>query len=319
MLEVFCNEQDLTPFVTAATWGGDIEQAARHFRFSIAYNPHDKSFPLLDLHLGDDIYAYYSDENQPRVEIFRGRIFYRKRATNEFVYQFVAYDNLVYLAKSKVHKVFTDIPVADVFTTICGEMGVPCEPPEVKTRVSFIADGKSCTEVFKTLSDKVKAVEGYTLYPVSIDGSVRLVKRGTRLDYIATDYNCINKTEHSDSIENMINKVVAVDETGAVKQVYTNDEDLKYGILQDVYTMQPPSAKVDNAAEAQAHLKPVEEESSLDGIGNIQCITGYCLTVQEEQLQGVFFIKSDSHTFSDGQHMMTLALVYQEAKDEKDE
>ena len=38
-------------------------------------------------------------------------------------------------------------------------------------------------------------------------------------------------------------------------------------------------------------------ESSISAIGNMQCISGYSVVIEEEQLKGVFFIKSDTHTF----------------------
>ena len=76
--------------------------------------------------------------------------------------------------------------------------------------------------------------------------------------------------------------------------------------------MQPPKEKetVDNVAGAKAKLKQVKNESSLKGTGNIQCIAGYCITVQEEQLKGKFFIKSDTHDFENGKHTMSLTLEY---------
>ena len=49
---------------------------------------------------------------------------------------------------------------------------------------------------------------------------------------------------------------------------------------------------VDNIKAAKAKLVRQKEESSLKGLGYIQCITGYAIEVQEEQLKGKFYIKS---------------------------
>ena len=76
--------------------------------------------------------------------------------------------------------------------------------------------------------------------------------------------------------------------------------------------MQPPKdgETVDNIAGAKAKLKRMRNESSLKGLGHIQCITGYSIEVQEEQLKGIFYIKSDTHTFEEGMHTMSLTLEY---------
>ena len=54
---------------------------------------------------------------------------------------------------------------------------------------------------------------------------------------------------------------------------------------------------VDNVAKAKAKIKGIKMDSSISALGNIQCIAGYSVVIEEEQLKGVFFIKSDTHTF----------------------
>lgn len=66
----------------------------------------------------------------------------------------------------------------------------------------------------------------------------------------------------------------------------------------------------DNVTAAKALLKAPKEESSLKALGNIQCISGYAITVQEEQMKGKFAIKSDTHHFENGIHTMDLTLEY---------
>ena len=51
-------------------------------------------------------------------------------------------------------------------------------------------------------------------------------------------------------------------------------------------------------------------DSSISALGNIQCIAGYSVVIEEEQLKGVFFIKSDTHTFENNIHTMELNLEY---------
>lgn len=123
----------------------------------------------------------------------------------------------------------------------------------------------------------------------------------------------VDNSEHSESIESMVNRIKSVDDNGNICQVFTNNDDVtRYGMIQDIYKMQPPkeSETVDNVKMAKSRLKRLQDESSIKAIGNIQCITGYTIEVQEEQLKGKFFIKSDTHNFSGNLHTMDLTLEY---------
>lgn len=311
---------DITPYLVDATWSGDSGQAARKLAFTIAHNTtdKDKSFPVLDLLNGGKVDAFYSDDNQERVQIFSGRIWYRHRNTSQYTFEFTAYDNMIYLAKSEVYKVFDGITVSDAIRQLCQEVGltVSDDLPYIMTTVNFVADGKTITEVFKTLEEMTRAdtAGAYDFMAVCLLDKITAIPKGQIISgYTATDQTDIIHTEHSQSVEDMINRVKAVDETGAVVQIYNTDEDItRYGILQKIYKMQPPKKgeTVDNAKAARELLKGIKEESSLEGIGNIQCITGYSITIQEQQLKGNFRILSDTHTFRDGQHTMSLSLEY---------
>ena len=315
---------DITNYITKWTWSGDSEQAARKLEFEIVYNTVDKDsvFNPLNLKIGGFIYLYYSEDEQSEpVEIFEGRIFYRKRNSNTFTFSFTAYDDMVYLAKSKVQILFDGITVTDAIKQVCAEIGIStaADIPQINTVVSFIADGKSCTEVFRMLFEYTKADtannsngEDYTA--ICLNGDVTIVKKGELIEnYIATDLTDVDSSEHSESIESMVNRIKSVDDNGNICQVFTNNDDVThYGMIQDIYRMQPPKEgeTVDNVKMAKSRLKRLQDESSIKAIGNIQCITGYTIEVQEEQLKGKFFIKSDTHNFSNNLHTMDLTLEY---------
>ncbi len=315
---------DITNFVTKWTWSGDSEQAARKLEFEIVYNTVDKdsAFTALNLKVGGFIYLSYAEteESEP-VEIFEGRIFYRKRNSNTFTFSFTCYDDMVYLAKSKVQMLFDGITVTDAIKQVCAEIGINVSTniPQINTVVSFIVDGKSCTEVFKMLFEYTKADttnnpngEDYTV--ICLNGNVTVIKKGELIEkYIATDLTDIDNSEHSESIESMVNRIKSVDDNGNICQVFTNNDDVThYGMIQDIYKMQPhkEGETVDNVKMAKSRLKRLQDESSIKVIGNIQCITGYTIEVQEEQLKGKFFIKSDTHNFSGNVHTMDLTLEY---------
>lgn len=316
----------ITSYVTDVTWSGSVDQAARKVEFSVAYNTANKdiSFIPVDVKLGGTIDMFYTDGAQPRVQFFSGKVFFRKRNTKQFTYDIVCYDAMIYLAKNKIQKKFADVSITDAINQVCKEAGIEVtSTPSIETKFNYIADGKSCTEVLKQISDTNVAAGGKPLTAYCNLGKIVVTEKGQNLieGYTATDSANVEHSEHSESIENMINRVLAVDDEGTIAQVYQVDDNIKqFGQLQEVFKLRPPKdgETVDNAKEAQSKLHGVQSESSLVGLGNIQCITGYTITVQEEQLQGKFFIKSDNHKFSDNVHTMTLTLEYVPDENEKE-
>lgn len=145
--------KDITPYVIDVEWNGDIDQAARKLSFKLAYNTavKDVNFPALILKMGGFIYAYYEDDTQPQVMFFSGRIFFEKRNTSGFTFEYVAYDDLIYLAKSKIQLNFQNVTITDAIKTICSEIGIEVSEsiPSLPTVINYLADGKSCTEMFK--------------------------------------------------------------------------------------------------------------------------------------------------------------------------
>lgn len=314
---------DITNYVQKFTWSGDSEQAARKLEFSIAYNTKakDETFEPQDLKLGGFVYLFYrEDETKDEVKIFEGRIFYRKRTTDSYSFDFSCFDDMIYLAKSNIRAVVAGTVAAGI-SQVCGEIGIPVGalPSGLNAAVDFIADDKSATEVLRMLlayQEEADFARGNDTHYVSVclNGSVNVIKKGERIEgYTATADTNVCSAEHSESIEDMVNRIKAVDDNGAVCQMFTINDDLKhFGMIQKIYKMQPPKEgeTVDNIAGAKAKLKRIRDESSLRGLGHIQCITGYAIEVQEEQLKGLFYIKSDAHTFEKGAHTMALTLEY---------
>ena len=92
----------------------------------------------------------------------------------------------------------------------------------------------------------------------------------------------------------------------------------KYGVVQAVYKHEDGT---DAQTEAKALLKTLEQSGSVTGCqGDSRAVSGYALIVQETttELFGKFYIESDTHTFTDGKHEMTLTLAFSNMMDEKE-
>ena len=315
MFSCKCNDKDISDYIVSYNWSGDIDQAGRKLEFVIAYNMKDKLFQNLTLNAGDTVYLYFKEDGNKEstpIEIFRGVIFFKQRNTANFTMEFTAYDYLIYLAKSKITKKFSNITVESVIEQVCNELGVAIGSIcNIGVYVEFIADNMSGTEIIKKAFELAYAKNGKRYHMFMKQGSLYVVERSETIEgYIATDKTDIESTIHSESIEDMVNQVMIVDSNGNTSYYVKNDSDIAaYGMIQNIYKIEE---KQDTQTQAKAMLKTIAYHSSLSGIGNIQCITGYSLIIQEEQLKGKFNIKSDRHSISGNIHKMELDLEFME-------
>jgi hypothetical protein len=305
--------KDISDYGSSCTWSGDTDQAARKIDFAIAYNTKDKGFVNQNMIVGDTVFIYWTDDDaldaQP-IEIFRGIIFVRNRNTANFTMEFTAYDRLIYLAKSKTTRKFSNITVESVIEQVANDNGIVIgNICNIGIYVDFIADNMSYTEILKKAFALAYAQTGKQYHFYLHQDRLYVVDHAETIEnYTASDSVNVQNSQHGESIEDMVNTVMIVDANGAEVGRVSNSGDLDaYGKIQNVYKV---DAKQDTQSAAKALLKTVAFKSSLSAVGNVQCIAGYAVTVQEEQLKGIFTIKSDRHTIQNGVHTMELDLVF---------
>ena len=178
----------------------------------------------------------------------------------------------------------------------------------------FIADSMTATEIFKKALSLQTAKDNKKYSVMAIDENNNIIIGNNGTNHIAnfslTDKTNIISSSHGESIENLVSLVYIADKNGdtssdrVVKGDWAYD---KFGKIIDIYK---PDDKVDTKTAATKLLHSVDIDASLDAIGNIYCVAGKSISIQEENIKGKFFIKSDSHTFSNGQHKMTLTLDF---------
>ena len=303
----------LTPWIISYEWSGDLEQAGRKLNFKIAYTTKDNAWMNPAINLGDEIMLYCIDPTAGgQFDLFHGKIFMQSRESSSYEMEFVAYDNLIYLAKSKYTLKFSKAPVKDVLSTVASKAGLTLGrvADDLTYTVDFVADGMTGTEIIKKALEQGRKKSGKS-YHIYLDAQDKLnvVRADTIIQgYAITDMTNLTTASHSASIEDMVNRVEITDKDGHVFGAVTNETDVKaYGTIQNVYKV---DNKQDTQSSAKAMLKSVSEHSEVEALGNIQCIAGYAVEIQEEQLKGNFLIVSDSHTIENNRHMMKLTLRY---------
>ena len=307
---------EISSYVVSADWSGDLDTAARKVELSIACNHQDKSFTNVDIANGDSISIYSSNDSTGGIlyQIFDGIVFSRSRNTSTKTYEITIYDKLIYLAKSKVTRKFVNITVSNIIRQVANEnnLSIGDKFPTIGIYCNFIADNISYTEIIQKAFELATAQNGKHYHIYIDNGKLNVVERGSNdsiiANYIASDSVNVEYTSHSESIEDMINSVAIVNDNGdEIGRVNNDAEVSSYGKLQAVYKI---DSKQDTQTSAKALLKSISYKSSLNGIGNINCITGFTIMIQEEQLKGLFMILADRHSISNNIHKMELELEF---------
>lgn len=317
------NEQlkntDLSVYVISYTWSGDVEQAGRKLEFDIAYTTKDKDWTNAILELGDEVqFSFLDDKTQETFPVFQGRIFSRSRDSESYTMRFVAFDNIIYLAKSRITRKYTNVTVADAIRQTIHDFSIEAGTmPDLSVVCSFIADDISATDAIKQVLSYQSAQDGKGYHIYMTDGKLNVVCTNDQVveNFLISDEMNLTGASVSESIEDMVSKVIVVDSTGQTKGEMPNNTDIqKFGTIQAICKADP---KQDDATQARAMLKTVAHDTTVHALGHIQCIAGFSVDIQEEQLKGRFFIKSDSHRMEGNKHIMDLNLVFNKLLNEQ--
>lgn len=321
MFKLMKEGTDLSPYTVKMNWQGSLEQAGRRIDFTMAYTKKDNAWPNQDIALGDTVELDKVDDATGKItKLFIGKVFMQSRASESYTMDYVAYDSMIYLTKSHMTAKYDNATIRDVIKNVCTTLSVEAgklESKDLDAKVSFVADDMAGTDIIKKALETAYANSKYTYHiymaiePDTGKNTLEVVRADTVIEnYTATDTVDIETAKHSSSIEDMVNQVAVVDDSGNVTGYIKNADDIqKYGLLQAVYKF---DEKQNTEQSARLLLHKVSEHSELKAIGNIQCIAGYAIAIQEEQINGIFLISSDQHEFSDNEHHMTLTLTYLE-------
>ena len=296
-------QTNISQVVTKAAWSGSISEAARKLELSIVSSPTDIYLPKINIQCGNMLKML----DDSGVELFQGYIFSREKSLNDSDLSVVAFDGLVYLLKSKGSYNIKKM-TAEAFTQkVCGELGIAIGSL-AKTGIAqnHIFDGATIYEAIVEMYSNASKQNGKKYKLVMNQDKLSVIDVGSTIATTTLKY--LSDAKHSESIENMINRVkVYNDKQKYIKTVENKDNIKKYGILQDIFVQE-------QGKTAESALKEIEQTSSIEDIGDTTCITGNAVKVNEPytNITGLFWVSSDNHTFEDGQHKMSLELSYKQ-------
>lgn len=307
---------DITPLVNSIRWSGDKNSCSRKLEFDIVASANDKNVPKFDIPLSSLI-LFFEDGKQ----LFRGFVYDRSLSSGGNSTSFTCFDYAEKLNKIKVSYNIKNKTAQDVFRMILKDHGY-----EVDKDVA--GDSTKITDVFinETIHDVVmecyrrqglKSGKPYMIFAKDKRLGTRVRGAYATASTFEEGKNIIS-SDFSESTQNMVTKVIIIDEKGNKKGEVIDSENRKiHGLFQEMYQIEEGK---DSKVEAKAMLKGVENSCSLEGYGDTSCLTGFCVKVQDSHtgLVGKFYIDSDTHTWQGGNYTISLGLNFENLVDKKE-
>lgn len=302
----------ITDFVTTVTWSGADTQASRSLEFEMINSPFDASM-IVPVLKGGDIVIFYDDDENAR---FEGRITGKNKISEVGTRTYTARDYMHNMIQSKASYKFKKKTPEYITKAVCKDIGlaVGSIAKTKKKLKKFIKSGESVYDIVNKAYKKAKTGNTYLL---AMSGKkFTVVKRGGAIAgfYLDSDRDIMNfeTTENADS---MINQVAIYNNKGKKVGVVKNAGWIKlYGIYQDVYDTGKKKKKASKADKnkAKKQLHGVDKKSTVEALGDIRCVSGRAITLYDKatDTSAEFWIKSDSHTWEDGVHTMTLEMSF---------
>lgn len=297
---------DVTHMVSEITWSGSQEEVARKLELNFLFPLHDHYAPKVYPNIGEQLFLY--DDNGS--ELFQGRVFYNERLGEQGTIQVTAYDDAIRLAKSKGAYNFKDKTAEAITQIICNDLGV--EIGELApTRISqkMLCNGEGMYEIIQ------KAYEGVSKqnkkkYSIEMrQGKLCVDEVGKEvLPHTITSSTKILESSYSENAEEVINRVKIYDEQDQYLGVVEDKEFIDLvGIFQDVYTKEQ-----DKQARTVASnmLRGIEQSMEITTLGNTSYASGKLVNIEDSSTKqmGLFFIVSDSHSWSRGQYITNMSI-----------
>lgn len=314
-MQLLTGGKDIIQLVREITWSGDTKEVSRKLSFVIYQNEKDKLFPTVNIRNGDDI-IFKDDNGKP---LFGGVVHKIDRKAQEKTITYLAYDLLFYVNKSEISKIFNSTP--EVITkNICSDLNIPIGSIEAtNVKVYYPCIKKSAYEAIMIAYTQAGYATGNVYIPLIKDiNKLNVIKKGQYSGVVLEGTYNLEDATYSVTSENVVNMVVITDKEGNTTRTLEDITSMnKYGTIQKVYKTQDGK---DANTEANALFHGLDQSGSVIALGDTRAVSGYSLAVQESKsgLYGLFYIESDSHTFTNGKHEMTLTLAFENTMDEKE-
>lgn len=295
-MRIVVNDKDITNICVNATWSGDIDERSRSLNFTYLYNP-KISMPLVKIEIGDSI-NLFDDKNRL---LYVGVVTEVASSLSGSDVSVTSRDVLWYLGKNKLAGVYTG-SAETIARKILDEFGIP-----VGNLESVAVDKTVISTGDKTIYKAISEAYGEDYYIVALGEKVEVRKKGSEVVAVISGKANLIDASYKKSMEDMVNKVIVLNDDNRKTFEISAEENLKYGILQEVIKAEKDK---DVAISAKEKLVGIKDASNITAMGNFDVVSGKAVIIQDTSngFTGKFLVTSDSHSFSGGEHTMSLTV-----------
>ena len=295
-MRIVVNDKDITNICVNATWSGDIDERSRSLNFTYLYNP-KISMTLIKIEIGDSI-NLFDDKNRL---LYVGVVTEVASSLSGSDVSVTSRDVLWYLGKNKLAGVYTGSAEA-ITRKILDEFGI-----SVGNLKSAAVDKTVISTGDKTIYKAISEAYGEEYYIIAVGEKVEVRKKGSEVVAVLSGKANLIDASYKKSMEDMVNKVIVLNDDNRKTFEISAEENLKYGILQEVIKAEKDK---DVAISAKEKLVGIKDASNITAMGNFDVVSGKAVIIQDTSngFTGKFLVTSDSHSFSGGEHTMSLTV-----------
>lgn len=308
-MTIYWEGEPITRFITSFTWSGTGTQMSRSLSFSVIQSDYDDNADNLKIKLGDRITLY---KNQDM--IFYGRVTSKEGTTGSGSVSYVSQDYMNFLMRSTGTYEFENKTAEQITKLICADANVDTENI-ITTKINIpelFFLNRPFYEIILAAYTKAAKKTGKKYMPTMVGRKFSVIERGKIIKNLyINDAEMIIDSSYSENIQNMVNQVKVYDEMG--KQIGSVKKDKwidDYGVYQSGITSEDSDWKT----VANNTLHGVDKTASVNCIGDVRCVSGYAVAIQDSLsgITGKYWIDSDSHTWDEnGNYTMSLELAFE--------
>lgn len=319
-MRLLWNENDITGYISSATWEGSAKQAARSVTFSVTYSPNDKKVKTLNIKTGDKIVFYPGYPENKKIK-FEGIVTTRERKNEAGTLSYTAMDGMIHLLRSSGTYKFAKKTPEKIASMVCKDAKIPVGNL-AKTKLNIpkmFFSQRPYYEIIMAAYTKAHR-KNKKVYIAQMNGTkLDVIEKGKIIpDFHLVEGERIIDSSYAETLDNMVNRVYIYNsDNKKIGSVINNDWIKKYGVFQNAITVDSGSGKT----EAQNELHGIDKTATLNAIGDVRCVSGLGLIIKDSRtgLNGKYWIENDSHTWENGTYTMSLELAFKNVMDIQEE
>ncbi|MGG4044392.1 XkdQ/YqbQ family protein [Paenibacillus favisporus] len=304
----------LDPIVKSVSWSGDIKQAARKLVVELS-NTGDQREIYMTYKKGGELRLIWDE----KLELFRGVLF-ADQLNSKGQMTLTAYDENIYLTKSKDTKIFRNMTASSVIKKLCGEFAIPTGEIQDTGYVipKLVFRDKTLFEMMVMSLTESQKQNGEWYHLTSREGKLQLLARKEQpVKWVLENGVNVLDASYSQSIEDTKTQIKVAGGDAAKQEISAAAKDgeliRRFGVMQHLEKPEQSMTKSQmeqRAKQLLADLGTIEDQARIDCLGIPEVISGSCVYVKETVtgILGGYYVSADDHRFERGNHTMSLTL-----------